>query len=107
MNMQRFIYLFVLGAASLNLFAGPDNIAPFAKVTVSSEHSPASGGDYAIDGRIGVENCFEWVSRSRMTYWGEIDYPWIQLTWDKPRVINRVILYDRATTDSHTGGGLL
>ncbi|MDR1602119.1 MAG: GH92 family glycosyl hydrolase, partial [Tannerella sp.] len=83
------------------------NIAPFARVTVSSELSPESGGGNVIDGRIGVDNRHEWVSRSRMTFWGQIEYPWIQLSWDKPRVINRIILYDRAASASHTAGGTL
>ncbi|MDR1455803.1 MAG: glycoside hydrolase family 92 protein, partial [Tannerella sp.] len=105
--MQRFIFLLVFGTFGLNLYAGPGNIASFARVTVSSELSPESGGSKAIDGRIGVNNRHEWASKSSITYWGQIDYPWIQLTWDSPRAINRIILYDRASADSHTAGGTL
>jgi hypothetical protein len=76
--VQRIIFLLVFGATGLNLFAEPDNIALYAKVTVSSELSSESGGGNAIDRRIGVDNRYEWVSNSRMTYWGQIDYPWIQ-----------------------------
>ncbi|MDR1224044.1 MAG: GH92 family glycosyl hydrolase [Tannerella sp.] len=105
--MQRFIFMLVFGAVGLHLFAGPHNIAPLAKVSVSSELSSDSGGDNVIDGRIGEENCHEWASKSHFAAWGYIDYPWVQLTWDRPRVINRIILYDRASSSSHTAGGVL
>ncbi|MDR1592933.1 MAG: GH92 family glycosyl hydrolase [Prevotellaceae bacterium] len=106
--MKRILlFLFVFGFAGQNLFAGPDNIAPLAIVSVSSELSPESGGGNVIDGRISVDNRYEWASQSNITYWGQIDYPWIQLTWDKPRIINRIILYDRVISTSHTAGGTL
>jgi hypothetical protein len=44
MNMQRFIFMLVFGAIGLHLSAGPHNIAPLAKVSVSSELLPDSGG---------------------------------------------------------------
>ncbi|MDR2776401.1 MAG: discoidin domain-containing protein, partial [Tannerella sp.] len=105
MKVKTMCFLLVFGSFTSNLIAGPDNIAPFAWVTASSVSSDSHEHN-VIDGRPGVENRYEWASQSHATYWGE-NYPWIQLTWDQPRVINRIILYDRATPASHTAGGIL
>lgn len=42
-----------------------------------------------------------------MTFWGQIDYPWIQLDWETPVCINKVILYDRPEKETHIAGGTL
>ncbi|GHT38414.1 hypothetical protein AGMMS49965_01690 [Bacteroidia bacterium] len=105
--MKKTLLLFIFIAGSLNLVsAGPYNIAPLAKATASSEMSGSSSSN-VCDGLIGIDGQGEWVSTSRMTYWGEIDYPWIQLDWEQPRNINSIVLYDRATTKSHIAGGTL
>ena len=106
MNKSTFItFLFII--ISYHLFAGPDNIAPLAEITASSEKSPEYSARKAVDGLISIENQGEWASISSQTYWGEIDYPWIKLEWKKPQNINRVILYDRPVQESHTAGGTL
>jgi hypothetical protein len=52
----RLILLSAFLTASLNnSYAGSDNIAPAARVTVSSELAE-SKGYYVIDGKIGIEN---------------------------------------------------
>lgn len=93
--------------ACFSLYAGPYNIAPEAKITVSSAFSPEQAGEKLIDGLIGIENVGEWASFGGMTSWGAVQYPWVQLNWDTPRNINKIILYDRATFDSYTAGGIL
>ncbi|UCD48668.1 MAG: hypothetical protein JSW27_14175, partial [Phycisphaerales bacterium] len=59
--------------------AGPRNIAPLAQATASS----SAGSDYspanATDGTIHIPDQGEWASGSGMTFWGQINYPWIQL----------------------------
>jgi hypothetical protein len=97
----------VLSGAGCSAWAGPYNIAPAAKVTVSSELSPDHAGDRLIDGLIGIDGKGEWASRSQENFWGGIDYPWARLDWETPQIINRVILYDRSILESHTAGGTL
>lgn len=87
--------------------AGPDNIASLAKVTASSSLSIDFEPQNVIDGQLRILNKGEWVSNSKMTFWGQIDYPWIQLNWDSTCNINKVVLYDRPTNESHIAGGVL
>jgi len=104
--MKKCYLLLPLLLICLKLGATPDNIAPLAKVKASSAMEGAEAV-FVTDGKIGVENRFEWASTSSVAHWGGITYPWIQLTWDREYAVNRVILYDRATPDSHTAGGIL
>ena len=87
--------------------AGPGNIAGSAKVTASAR----LGNDFAEsnvnDGLVHFTNLGEWASDSKMNFWGGIDYPWVQLNWDSPQTINKVILYDRPNLETHTAGGTL
>lgn len=106
MKKAILLSLLVLGSY-LTLSAGPYNIAPKAKVTASSERDSKSSARMATNGIIGVENQNEWASASGQTSWGAIEYPWIQLDWDEPQSINRVILYDRPIQESHVAGGTL
>jgi hypothetical protein len=92
---------------NFTLWATPYNIAPQAKVTASSVLNDTCRANTICDGLIGIENQGEWLSTSKMTFWGLIDYPWIQLEWEQARNINRIVLYDRATMQSHTAGGTL
>jgi predicted alpha-1,2-mannosidase len=106
--MSKYIFiLFMFVGYSFCLFAGPDNIAPSARVTVSSEKNAEYSAQKAVDGLIGIENQGEWASASGQTSWGAIDYPWIKLEWEKPQNINRIILYDRPIQQSHIAGGTL
>ncbi len=88
-------------------FSGPDNIATQAKVTASSFIGPGFEPSKATDGHISILNKNEWVSNSEITYWGQINYPWIQLTWNTTKFIDKVILYDRPNEESHIAGGVL
>lgn len=87
--------------------AGPGNIAPGAKVTVSTAHSSVFKGENVVDGIIGVDGTGEWACEGDTTDWGYIRLPWIQLEWDQPQMINKVILYDRPTLRHNIAGGKL
>lgn len=107
MIQKTTIFIFLLSISIIYTYAGPDNIATQAKVTASSFVSPDFKPSKVIDGHISILNIDEWVSKSTMTFWGQINYPWIQLDWDSIRNINKIILYDRPTEESHIAGGIL
>lgn len=87
--------------------AGPGNIAPQAKVTVSTFQSPAFKGENITDGIIGVDGMGEWACEGDTTDWGYIRLPWLQLTWDQPQLVNKVVLYDRPSLRHNIAGGKL
>lgn len=94
--------IFLIGVASVGLSAAAtENIAPLAKATASS----CALGHFASeinDGIARIENKGEWVSDARETFWGEIDFPWIRLDWEKTVTVDRVLLFDRVAANSHT-----
>ncbi len=77
----------------------PLNIAPYAKVTVSSidPSNRATGGGVAD----GVVNAHEWMSRGRTAG------AWIMLEWDKPAMVQEIDLYDRLSPEENVLGGTL
>lgn len=87
--------------------AGPGNIAPAATVTASTSLSRQFDAANVVDGLIGVDGKGEWACEGVTTDWGYIRFPWIQLSWHTPQVINRVVLYDRASLKEHIAGGRL
>jgi len=87
-------------------YAGPGSIARNAIATASSETEKGAAA-HVIDGISRIDGQGEWISKSTVTFWGEIDYPWIQLTWQQPQTINKIILYDRPAETSHNAGGTL
>jgi predicted alpha-1,2-mannosidase len=97
----------ILSLSNSFLHAGPRSIASQAIATASSSLSLDQAPWKVTDEHIRLLNMHEWVSTSQITFWGQIDYPWIQLDWDSSRFINRIILYDRPTLQSHTAGGIL
>lgn len=86
-------------------YAGPGNIAPLAKVTASTTAGEKYNAKNVTDGIIGVDGMGEWACEGQTTDWGYIRLPWIQLEWNEPREINKVILYDRASTKENIAGG--
>lgn len=100
-------FLIGLLCCSRAVLAGPGSIANKAKATASSELNDKTKAVQVIDGVIRTEGTGEWVSKSTVTFWGYIDYPWVQLDWEKPQTVNKIILYDRATENSHNAGGIL
>ncbi len=83
------------------------NIAPQARVSASSVLDEQHAAAYATDGRIRIPGQGEWRSGVKMTFWGEIDFPWIQLDWDEEVEIQSVALYDIASSDATCAGGEL
>lgn len=88
-------------------YAGGDNIAHQAKITASTFLDANYRPEKVTDGVIGLENNGEWACEGETTSWGHIRLPWIQLTWERPRYIDRIVLYDRPNPLEHTAGALL
>lgn len=95
-----FLTLFSLGA----MYASPYNIAPQSRVSASSVLNESYDAACVIDQVIRIADKGEWASKSGMTFWGQIDYPWIQLDWEEPVTINKVVLYDRPAKGYACGG---
>src|SRR5690606_6484757 len=60
-----------------------------------------------IDGIIGVPGMGEWACEGDTTDWGYIRFPWIQLDWEQPQYVNRIVLFDRPSKKDHIAGGKL
>ncbi|MBQ9667358.1 MAG: glycoside hydrolase family 92 protein, partial [Prevotella sp.] len=80
------------------------NVAPRAHVTVSSGSATAS---CLTDGIIRVAGKGEWHSDVKMTFWGEIDFPWVQLDWDEEQELQAVTLYGTVGGSGRCAGGEL
>lgn len=100
MKVLRILTLCAFTVITLSASAIP-NIAPLAKATASScaQGSLPSGVN---DGVTRIEGKGEWVSDVRETFWGEIDFPWVRLDWEKPVKLDRLLLFDRVSETSHT-----
>ena len=105
--MKQLVIVFALIFAGYALHAGPGNIAPSAKVTVSTSLGKDFDHDKVTDGTIGVDGIGEWACEGVTTDWGYIRFPWIQLTWNEPQIINKIVLYDRASVKDNIAGGKL
>ena len=89
------------------MYASPYNIAAKSRVSASSVCSGEYDAENVTDQVIRIPGKGAWASKSTMTFWGQIDYPWIQLDWETPVCINKVILYDRPEKETHIAGGTL
>ena len=87
--------------------AGPDNIAASAKVTASTTLSEKFKASNVTDGIIGIDGKGEWACEGVTTDWGYVRFPWIQLEWNEPQMINKILLFDRANLKDHIAGGKL
>ncbi|RNL95142.1 glycoside hydrolase family 92 protein [Sinomicrobium pectinilyticum] len=83
------------------------NIAAEAKISASTALSEMYLPENVADGIIGTPATGEWACEGVTTDWGYIRFPWIELRWDKPRKINRIVLYDRPSGKEFTAGGKL
>lgn len=106
LELKSIIILIVLCCGTGDLEATTYNIAPLAKLEASSESNgyPVSG---LVDGYSRIMDMKEWRSSSTETFWGQIDYPSVKFEWDRPYLVNRIILYDRPTPDSHIAGATI
>jgi hypothetical protein len=76
------------------------NIALEATATASSEYSSQYAAAGVKDNITSEWAVGEWASL------GELN-PWVQLNWKGPRVIRKVVLFDRATPDHANSGTLI
>ncbi len=76
--MKKIIGLFLVALIPLYVSAGPDNIAPAAKVRASSS-IPGYECQHVTDGIICIRDQGEWASNSSVSFYGSLDYPWIEL----------------------------
>ena len=105
MKLIKVVFLALILCGTVN--ASPYNIAQEATASASSSLGEKMKASNVTDQVIRIPNKGEWVSTSGMTSWGGIDYPWIQLDWNKTVTINKIILFDRPDEQSHTAGGVL
>ena len=87
--------------------AGTDNIAPSARVTASTTLSENFKASNVSDGIIGINGKGEWACEGVTTDWGYIRFPWIQLDWSEPQLIDKILFFDRASLYDHIAGGKL
>ena len=106
-NIRKFYFIAFITLFGSIVFAGPDNIAPLAKVTVSVELNSNYSASNVNDGIIGISDLGEWASDSRMGFWGGINYPWVQLEWEETQLIDKILIYDRVSKDTHLAGGTI
>lgn len=107
MRMKKIIALICSWMIVSFVKAGPSNIAPLAKVTVSSISGKNYQGNNVMDGLIGIDGIGEWACEGDTTDWGYIRYPWIKLEWEQPQLINKIVLYDRPSLRHNIAGGKL
>lgn len=105
--MKKYFLFFISILLVEVLMAGPGNIAPSATVTASTSRDGQFDAKNVTDGRIGIDGKGEWACEGVTTDWGYIRFPWIQLGWKQSQVINRIVLYDRASLKEHIAGGRL
>lgn len=106
-KIKHFNILAVLLLLSMHSIAGTDNIAATAKVTASSSLNKQFQAGNIKDGIIGVANKGEWACEGDTTDWGYIRFPWIQLEWNQPQAIDKILLFDRPSLNNHIAGGRL
>ena len=99
MYLRIRVLLFVFFATTFSLTTQSQNIAGDAKITASSSLNDKSQPENVADGIIGVDGLGEWVCEGIRTSWGYIELPWIQMDWESPQKINRVVIYDRPTEE--------
>ena len=97
----------ILGFVPFQLYAGSDNIASKALVTVSDSLNSEVGAKNLIDGKIMYANQGEWVCKGSVTSWGVMHMPWVKLEWKEEVDVDRIVLYDRIDMNEHLSGGTL
>jgi putative alpha-1,2-mannosidase len=78
------------------------NLAPLAAVDGPGQYVEA-----AVDGIRQQSGSGEWIGESPNTWYGWITYPKLELKWQTPQTINKVVLYDRPTRDEHMAACVL
>jgi hypothetical protein len=79
-----------------------DNLAPLAELSGSGEDLRA-----AVDGVKQQDGVGEWLGGSPNAWYGLITYPSLELKWNRPQMVNKVVLYDRSTLTEHMAASVL
>ncbi|MHC4906280.1 MAG: glycoside hydrolase domain-containing protein [Planctomycetota bacterium] len=79
-----------------------ENLAPLASLSGPGENLQA-----AVDGVKQQDGTGEWIGGSPNKWHGWIDYPKLELTWDTPQKVNKVVLYDRPSAEEHMAACVL
>jgi predicted alpha-1,2-mannosidase len=106
-SIIKTVFTFSLLVFNLISYAGPGNIAPSATITASTSLNKNFDARNLNDGIIGIDGIGEWACEGIITDWGYIRFPWIQLDWKQEQLINRIVLFDRASANEHIAGGKL
>ncbi|MGZ5254545.1 MAG: glycoside hydrolase domain-containing protein, partial [Flavitalea sp.] len=106
-SILRSVITFSILMFSLVSYAGPGNIASSATVTASTSLNKNFDAQHIIDGVIGIDGIGEWACEGVTTDWGYVRFPWIQLDWKQEQLVNRIVLFDRASDIEHIAGGKL
>ena len=61
----------------------------------------------AVDGVKQQDGTGEWIGDSPNAWYGWISYPTLELKWETPQKINKVVLYDRPTEEEHMAACVL
>lgn len=104
---NKFFLLLIMLIGLSNAYGTPYNIAGKAKITVSTSLGEDYKPENVVDGIIGVPDVGIWACEGDTTDWGYVRFPWIQLDWDTPQQINRIVLFDRPSAKDHIAGGKL
>ncbi len=100
--------VFLSGIIFSPINAGPDNIAPLAKVTAASSLSDEFGPQNVTDGLISIPGKGEWISKNVTNpWWANQNRPWIQLNWDHTVNINKVVIYGSPNEQAYIAEGIL
>lgn len=82
--------------AALAISQAGENLAPLAKLEGNGENL-----EKLTDGIKSGDGNQEWHVRGTQNIWGDFACPTVHLQWDKPRRVNKVVLYDRASVTDH------
>ncbi len=77
-----------------------NNIAPLAIASASSETNSVFGCAKAIDAMIDQSRNGRWVSKDEKKHF-------LKLTWETPRIINKIVVYDNEDTNDHAERGII
>ncbi|WP_396257696.1 glycoside hydrolase domain-containing protein [Haloferula sp. A504] len=72
------------------------NLAPLATLEGNGQNLES-----LTDGLKGTDNGKEWFVQGQFSVWGGIARPTVTLSWDQPRTMNKVVIYDRPSADEH------
>ena len=81
-TLRKIVTSLIGSIMPLAMFAGQDNVAPQAKVSVSDILGIGFEARNLVDGKVMYANEGEWACKGSVTSWGVMHLPWAQLDWD-------------------------